>query len=261
MTPQPTNSFSEYYKTISDAELLSILENTDEYQQAAIEAAKQELERRQLAVSRLEHLKNELARKKYEEEQVKQRLQHVERTIREKLSNTLEILNPIQTEIADAERILRFIIILWGLLAAYQTIHDHEIELQSVREFPYHPFLNTVILLPYIVLPVSIYYLWKRKPLGWTLFVVYLTVQLLAEVSALYYALNWRPTGIQWMDKLTKPSLPKILLLLVFVGGTLYAVSLQKLRSLFFIEQKKMFLTVGITIVVSFLVYVGLMNQ
>jgi len=35
----PTSySFSEYYKTITDSELLLILENTDDYQEDAVEA-------------------------------------------------------------------------------------------------------------------------------------------------------------------------------------------------------------------------------
>ena len=48
-----SNNFSEYYKTISNADLLGILEKPAGYQEAAIEAAKKECLNRQLSVEEL----------------------------------------------------------------------------------------------------------------------------------------------------------------------------------------------------------------
>jgi hypothetical protein len=261
MNPQTSISFSEYYKNITDVELLTILENTEDYQHAAIEAAQLELERRQLSITTIEKLKNDLAQKKFEKEEERQRHQKIERTVKEKFANILETLNPIQGELPGTEKILRFVVILWGLLTLYQLIHDYEIEFHSLKEFPFHPFVNSVILFPYIILPLSIYHLWKRIPLGWVLFVIYLTFQLLAETSAFCYALSWNPSGIEWMDDAFRPSMPKIFIRLIFVAGTLYAMCSQKLRVLFSIASRKMFITIGITVAVSFLVFLGLMNQ
>ena len=44
-----SNDFSEYYKTISNSELLTILDNPGDYQTLAVEAAKQEFSYRQLS--------------------------------------------------------------------------------------------------------------------------------------------------------------------------------------------------------------------
>lgn len=261
MDIQTASTFSEYYKTITDAELISILDNRDDYQEVAIKAAEEELRRRQLSTERLEELKNTLAQTKSEKEEARQKREAVERTVKEKFTAIIESLNPIHREVPGAEKILRFIIILWGLLTLYQLINDYEIELHSLKEFPFHPFMNSVLLFPYVILPVSIYQLWKRQPLGWTLFVIYLTFQLLAETSMFYYALTWEPTGYEWMDKLIKPSIPKIFLRLLFVAGTLFAMCRQNMRSLFLIEQRKMTVTIAITVVVSVLVFIGLMNQ
>ena len=41
MNIQTVSAFSNYYKTISDAELLSILENKEDYQKPAIEEYQQ----------------------------------------------------------------------------------------------------------------------------------------------------------------------------------------------------------------------------
>lgn len=46
-----SNPFAEYYKTITDSALLAILDNPQDYQASAIEAAKAELESRQLSES------------------------------------------------------------------------------------------------------------------------------------------------------------------------------------------------------------------
>ena len=45
----PSNTFSEYYKKISAAELIEILDNPDDYQPSAVEAAKQEFAQRQMS--------------------------------------------------------------------------------------------------------------------------------------------------------------------------------------------------------------------
>ena len=48
-----SNNFSEYYKTISNAELLSILDKPAGYQDVALEAAKKELLNRKLSVEEI----------------------------------------------------------------------------------------------------------------------------------------------------------------------------------------------------------------
>lgn len=246
MDTQTANAFSEYYKTITDAELISILDNRDDYQEAAIKAAEEEFRRRQLSTDRLEELKNTLAQTKSEKEEARQKRKAVEKTVKENFTSVIESLNPIHREVPGAEKILRFIIIPWGLLTLYQLINDYKIELRSLKEFPFHPFMNSVLLFPYVILPVSIYQLWKKQPLGWTLFVIYLTFRLLGETYMLYYALTWEPTGFDWMDRLIKPSIPKIVLRLLFVAGTLFALCRQNMRSLFSIERKKMVLTLQV---------------
>lgn len=254
-------SFSEYYKTITDWELVTILENPEDYQQEAIEAAEQELKRRQLSLVKVEEIKNRIAQEQLRKIEARQKREAVERTIREKVLIALESLNPIQEELTGAEKVIRFIVIFWGLLTLYQGIHDWRIEWNALKAFPVHPFLNSIILFPFIILPVSIYHLWKRKSLGWTLFVIYLTFQLLAEISMLLYAITWKPSGIEWMDQLVRPSFPKTVLRLLFVAGTFYSMCRLNVRALLFIERKKMFVTIGATVVVAMFVFLGLMNQ
>lgn len=261
MNMQTASAFSDYYKTITDAELLSILENKEDYQEGAIEAAEQELKSRQFSAARLEELKMDLAQANAEKEEAKQRYTAVEGTVKRKFNDILESLNPIHKELPGAEKPLRFIIVLWGLLTLYQMINDYKFEFSAIKEFPFHPFVNSTVLFPYIILPISIFLLWKRKPSGWSLFVIYLTYQLAAEISMFYYAVTWKPSGVEWMDQLFKPSIPKIVLRFLFVSGTFYTMCSKNMRQLFLIERKKMFATIVITLAIAVLLFIGLMNQ
>ncbi|MEO8403605.1 MAG: hypothetical protein ABI480_03385, partial [Chitinophagaceae bacterium] len=63
-----SSDFSYYYKTISDADLLSILENPDDYQPEAIEAAKNELITRQLPDTVVNEVKESFKAKQVQKE-------------------------------------------------------------------------------------------------------------------------------------------------------------------------------------------------
>ena len=63
-----SNNFSEYYKSISDTELLSILDNTDDYQPMAIEAAKVEFSNRQLSDTEIQEARQPLIAKQVKKE-------------------------------------------------------------------------------------------------------------------------------------------------------------------------------------------------
>lgn len=261
MNAPTAGSFSEYYKTITDTELLSILENKEDYQDAAIEAAKKELERRQLSSDQLENLKADLAEKRKEQEITIAKQQNVKQAIKERSLGFIESLNPIYEELPDGEKILRYIIILWGIFTFLDILIDFRLELHALQEFVFHPFLNSLIIFPYILLPVSLYYLWKRESLGWTLFVVFLTFSFLNDLWALENALAWRPSGIKWMDTAFKPSLFKAFRLLLIAGGTLYAMCRQDMKNLFSVENRRMWTTIGVTVAVSVLCFIGLMYQ
>jgi len=261
MSSSAATSFSEYYKTISDSELLFILENKNDYQQAAIEAAERELERRQLSPTELENLKKDLAQKKFDQEEKKQKQHAVQQTVREKLSSVLESLNPVHAELPTAEKTIRLIIVIWAFLALYQLVADYRIEMDWIKGFPSRPFIYSILLFPYIMLPLSIYHLWRRTSLGWTLFAIYITYLSLTELASFYLAITWKPSGIRWVDEVYHPSLPKIVLRLVFVAGTFYVMCTQKIRDYFLITKNKMFLTVGITVFIFFLLFLALYSM
>jgi hypothetical protein len=63
------------------------------------------------------------------------------------------------------------------------------------------------------------------------------------------------------MDKLIRPSVSKILLRLLFIAGTVYAVCSLKMRTLFLIDKKQMFTTIGFTVAIALLIFWGLSHQ
>ena len=74
-----SNDFSEYYKTISNTELLSILDNPDGYQPLAIEAAKKEFSNRQLTDLDIKEAKESLIAKQIQIEKQKQKVKAIEK--------------------------------------------------------------------------------------------------------------------------------------------------------------------------------------
>jgi len=256
-----TNPFSEHYKTISDLELLWILENTEDYQAAAVEAARQELQRRKLSIADLENVKAQLAEKKEALEIAKKKNENVRQAIKTRSLSIVESLNPIHAELPAAEKTLRYIIIIWTIFTIISVITDYSIVLFSLKEFPFHPFVNSVVLFPYVILPISLYFLLKREPLGWTLFVIFLIYSLFFGLLALKNAVTWKPSGIRWMDDAFKPSIFRTIRQLLLVGGPFYAMCRQHMMDLFLIEKKKMWITIGTTLLLSFLCFLGLTNQ
>jgi hypothetical protein len=77
-----TNNFSDYYKTISDTELLNILDNPDGYQLLAFEAAKEEFAKRQLSDTEIQQARQLLIAKQVQKEKEREKAKAVEIKIR-----------------------------------------------------------------------------------------------------------------------------------------------------------------------------------
>ena len=72
-----SNEFGKYYKTISNAELLGILENPSDYQMAAIEAARNEFLARQLSDEELKEAREILNANQSKKEKQKQKIKYI----------------------------------------------------------------------------------------------------------------------------------------------------------------------------------------
>jgi hypothetical protein len=245
--------FSEYYKTISNSELLQILENPNDYQATAVEAAKHEFAARQLSKIEIKEAKEPLIAKRAKKEQQEQKVKIFEDKIKNTGNSLLDTISPVQIGIQTVEKSIRLVVIMFSGLFLYQVIRDYRLFSGYVQDFTRFPLLSALTLLPMVILPVAIFTFWKKRKIGWTLLTIFLTFSIVSILWTFYQSLSWRPSGLEGLDNLfPQPSPITYIIQLLFFVGTLFVICKKDLRDLFSTNNSKMQITIAITAVVSF---------
>jgi hypothetical protein len=248
-----SNDFIEYYKTISDTELLSILDNPQDYQALAIEAAKEEFANRQLSDTEIQEARQPLLAKQLQKEKEREKVKAVETKIKSAGHTFIDTINPIQSGIPSTEKTIRLIVIIFGAIFLYQFITDFRTNLAYIKDIPRFPFESIIILLPQVLLLIATITFGKRKTLGWTLLTVFLTFSAVGAMWLLFQSFNWKPSGFGGLDNLfPRPSPTTYIIQLIFLIGTMYVVCKTNIREVFSIDKQKMAATIGITGLVTF---------
>lgn len=243
--------FSEYYKTISDTELINILDNPNNYQPIAIEAAREEYEKRALSESDIQEARQPLIAEQEEKDRKSEKLKAVETKLKATAHTLIDTINPVQSEKPSTDKTIRFIVIIFGGLFLYQLIADFGTHLAYIKDFPEFPFASSMYLLPQIFLPIATITFWKRKTVGWILLTIFITSTAVGEMSLLFQAFTWKHTGLGSLDIIfPRPSPTTIIVQLLFSGGTLYVLCKTYIREVFSIDNQRMISTIAITTLV-----------
>jgi hypothetical protein len=250
----PTSkNFSEYYKTITDTELLNILDNPEDYQPLAVDAAKNEFTNRRLSDTEIQEARQQLITKQSQKEKEREIIKVVEAKIKTAGHNFSDTINPIQSGIPSAERIIRFIVIIFGGIFLYQLITDLRTHWAYVGDFKRFPMATSFYLLPQILLPVAIIAFWKRKTFGWTLLTIFLTFSAVGAILVLVQLFSWRSSGSDVLDSLfPRPSATTYIFQLLFLTGTIYMLCKTTIRNVFSVSKQKMSATIIIAGLVTF---------
>ena len=75
------DNLTAYYKTISNTELLNIIENSGDYQPFAVEIARKEFSNRRLTELEIKEAQQPLEQKKAQREKQDEKLKHIESVI------------------------------------------------------------------------------------------------------------------------------------------------------------------------------------
>jgi hypothetical protein len=248
------NDFSEYYKFISVTELLNILENSEDYQPLAVEAAKVEFASRHLSDTEIQEAKETLSAKRIQKEKQREKVIAVETKIKAAGNTFIDAVNPIQSGISTTEKTIRIIVITFGCIFVYQFFTHFRMHLAYLKDIPRFPFESIMYFLPQLLLPVAIVAFWKRKSFGWSLLMILLTFSAVGAMGLLFQALTWKPSGFEGLDNLfPRPSPSTFIIQLVFLIGTIYVLSNTKIREVYSISKQKMVTTLSITAFVTFL--------
>ena len=255
MAIQP--DFTEYYKTISNTELLSILENPGDYQPEAIEAAKKEFSDRQLSEAEITEAREPTLAKRSQKEKQREKIRSIETKVRTTGINLIETLNPIQSGIQTSEKIIRYIVVIFGIFLLYQLFSDRYLIIESIKEVTRFPTASLIYLIPLLLSLVAIITFWKRKQIGWILLTIFLTFSFVAVVWVLVQTILRQSSGNSFTDNfISPPAVTPQVIQFVFFTGILYVVSKKNIREVFSVSEDKMLATIIITgLFTSFLIY------
>jgi hypothetical protein len=249
-----SNNFSEYYKTISNAELIGILEKPAGYQDTAIEAAKKELLERNLSAEEIKEARQVLFEKHIQKIKQREKVKDVEDKIKKTGQTLFDSINPFHPGISSTEKNIRIIVIAFGVLFLY----EFKTILFYIKYIPGSPLESSSYLLPHLLLPIATLMFWKRKRIGWILLAAFVVFAIVITLAALIQSFLWEPSGIAAFDNLfPRPSPTSFITQLILFIWTLYALCKTNIREAFSIDNQKMYASMIISgLVTLILMYV-----
>ncbi|HRG25448.1 MAG TPA: hypothetical protein PLL23_13680 [Chitinophagaceae bacterium] len=248
-----SNHFSDYYKTITATELLAILNNPGDYQPSAIEAAKAELESRQLSETALQEARQPLVEKVQRKEAERKKIKAVEEKLKIAGTGFFEAINPIQQGIPSTEKMIRRITIVFGVIFLYQLISDFREHIAYIKDFSSYPFLTVLYFFSLVLLPVALLFFWKRKMLGWILLTIYLSFTVVTVLWFMFLTFTRKHSAYGVFENFYQtPPLTVFIIQLLFFVATLYVMCRKNIREVYSITDQKMMATISITALISF---------
>ncbi len=253
------NKFSERYKTISNSDLLRVIENKSDYQSEAVEAAKTEINQRNLSDNEMTEAKNELEIELQERIIKNEKRANAEQKVKTFGILFFDLINPIQKSAPTPEKLIKLIAIVFGLIVVVNWYN----------EFGFVKFMLTVetcrwdlsvceCFLPLIILPVAVILFGFKKKSGWILMAAYLTYSAISAFGLIIKTWNKEPTGIPSLDSLfPQISTTTQILTTLFFAATLWVLTKKEIMQYYNINRQAMIITIGIAAALTVL-FIGL---
>ncbi|HEX3009885.1 MAG TPA: hypothetical protein VHO90_19955 [Bacteroidales bacterium] len=248
--------FNELFNSYTNAQLLRILENSDDYKPHAVDTAREILSRRQLSDKEMEAAHNELLAEK---QAALAQTQKINKVV--SLGNSVvDSLNPIQTKAPSAEKIIRYVTIGFVILCVFEIVKDFDTIWYAITDSSTEwDFSMLLYFCPMVIIPVATYLFYKRKKAGWILLSIILTYIASGALSLFALTFNEDPSESMAFENTFPPISPVTYLLsLIVFGGTLIVISNKNIRSLYRIERKSMYAIVIPVAILTILINLGM---
>ena len=242
------NQFAERYKKLSNAALLQIIDNSEDYQTEAIEAAKSEFADRLLTGEEFESAKAENDAQSLEKQLKQERFKAFEETTKNIASSITDTLHPIQETSPSTNKVITRISLVLAILFVITLYNELGTIIFTIGNLRARSIWETVLyLVPVILLPVATFWFWQRKKSGWLLLSVFLTYSVLFAVILLYLEVKMRLSGMSTFDNLM-PISPEVTSIgrLVFFAACLYFIYKNSVREIYNIDRKNIVVATGI---------------
>ncbi|MEO6980950.1 MAG: hypothetical protein ABI113_21320 [Mucilaginibacter sp.] len=250
------NQFTARYKTLSNADLLKIIDTPADYQPEAVEAANDELAARTLVDDELfaareknEALKQEQLLKSAKTKALQNKAQDIVYTI-------TDTLNPIQSEKPSAPKAILWISILMILLTLYQLYSQFGLLKYMFTYGSANWSFDMVMYFfrPLIVAPIAAVLFALRQKYGWVLLSGYF-IYLAVNTLALFYIAFKHPA--QPGEPLPPATVSSLLGWAIFNAGCLYFMFKKDVREIYNISTKDILMSAGFGVLLTLSSIVG----
>jgi hypothetical protein len=241
------NEFETLYKTWTTDKLLDVLDNPMKYQPQAVEAARHEIDRRQLTEQQLTEARADQSLRRLKTAQ-EEKGNGIESKIRSVGSSVVDTLNPIQTDVPATEKLIKLISVSIGGLFFYKIYKEFYLLTSLLTDNGGRWDFSVVMYgLPFILLPTAGLLLWFRKKLGWVLATIYFSYSAAAAMAMFLAELTRESTGMPGVDTLFPTVSPTFYIgtFLVFAGLT-WTLCKEKVREVYRIDKQMMLMALGI---------------
>ena len=217
------NAFASQYKNYSNNELLDIIHSKEDYQPAAIEAANAELAARGYNADELEQITSEwlaLHLQKLERES-----DTIDKRIKTTTTEIVKRANPLNKTGLDKE--IALIIFSSACLLIYELIGSFS-ELWFVIKYFSFNAISVLTLMPFVFVPIGLYYFNKRDRLGWVIINCWYVYACISILPLINYSLKETSFFI-----FKPPSIPSLLVTGLIYCCLLYATNRTVIREEF----------------------------
>jgi hypothetical protein len=166
----PDNSFAERFRRLEPIDLLTILNTSNDYQPEAVDAARKELESRQLSEEELAN-----TQKQYEQRiKVSQVSNEKWQQIKTKVESAASELSPVQFGPQSQDKYIRSVVIFAGVYFLFMLYRSSWLfSLYSVEDAPYIDWSVIDAVLPLTWLPIGGILFGLKRKIGWLLMFAY----------------------------------------------------------------------------------------
>jgi hypothetical protein len=239
------DNFTDYYKTISNAELIAILENPGDYQPLAIEAAKKEFNNRQLSQTVINETKDQIKAKQLLQERKKEKVKAIGDKVKNAGHSFIDTINPIQSEIHATDRMIRIICIVFGAIFLYEVLTEFKMLKLMIGDVRAFDLSSILFFLPFIITPLAIIGFLKKHTTGWVLLTILIIYSAVTAIFLLLQAFTWKSSGISSFDNFfPRPNPVTYIVQLSFLASVLYTICKKNMREIFKINNQMMMITI-----------------
>lgn len=263
------NDFIDRYKSLSSVQLYRIVHfDSHKYQDLAVEAAKIELDSRNLTNDELLEVKTKLIEQlDLEEKEFKKQKDKKEKytTI---LNSFFNSIDPFSSTDKTTDKIINLIVLLLSVFSVYTMINQLRSFYYVLNEFSgdyvFYLLLNSfeIFLLPFFLYPF-----WKRHEKYWmylSSYVVYLITGIIVSVPLGIYYLNSLfsdESGMFWELLITELPIFYNLTILLLMGIVLVLMFREDVKKIYNVSTKNIFIAVFNGVAISVLSTLSIILQ